>query len=95
MRKPTVFILNSFNSTEEHAAHQVALRLEPYATPFLWSDIGSKPGRIAESLAEAADQADFAVVLIADLASPNLMFEMGFPAGRIGSDRNFLVVVVS
>jgi TIR domain/Predicted nucleotide-binding protein containing TIR-like domain len=101
MRKPTVFISSSVEGVP--IAREFALQLEPSTTPTLWSEGAFYLGKtVTESLTEAADRADFAIfVLTPDdtvfrkarsrVPRRNLMFEMGFLAGRIGLSRTFIV----
>lgn len=103
MRKPVVFISSSVDGLP--IAREFAVQLEASTTPTLWSEGVFQLGKpIAESLAEEADRADFAlfVITIDDtvrsggarlrVPRPNMFFELGFLAGRIGLSRTFLVV---
>jgi hypothetical protein len=103
MSKPTIFISSSVEGFE--IARELALQLEPLTTPILWSEGAFHPGKtIIDSLTEVADRADFAIfVLTADdvvfsrkassrKSSLNVVFEIGFLAGRIGLPRTFIVV---
>src|SRR5688572_15044265 len=103
MRKPVVFISSSAEGLP--IAQEFALQLEPSVTPTLWSEGAFQLGKtVTESLTEVADRADFAVFVLtgdenaralrrgARIPSPNVMFEMGFLAGRIGLTRTFIVI---
>lgn len=88
-----------------YVAREFAKQLESVANTTVWSEGAFHPGKtVTESLTEAADRADFAVFILttddpvdsrqsfAWLARPNVIFEMGFLAGRIGLSRTFFVV---
>jgi hypothetical protein len=101
MTKPTVFISSS---TEGLAtARELARQLEAVAEVAVWSEGAFQPGKpVTESLTELADRSDFAVfVLTGDLQGgtsgrsyprANVIFELGFLAGRLGLSRTFVVV---
>jgi hypothetical protein len=102
MSKPTIFISSSIEGSE--IARELALQLEPLTTPILWSEGAFQPGKtVIDSLTELADRADFAIfVLTADdvvfsrkassrKSSLNVVFEIGFLAGRIGLPRTFII----
>ncbi len=101
MTKPTVFISSS---TEGLAtARELARQLEPVAEVALWSEGAFQPGKaVTESLTELADRSDFAVFVLtgdfqagtSDRSFPraNVIFELGFLAGRLGLSRTFVVV---
>src|SRR5262245_28305198 len=103
MRKPTVFICSSPEGLP--IAKEFALQLESSARPTLWSEGVFLPGKtVTESLTEVADRADFAIfVLTPDVTvgtrksrlrvpRSNVIFEMGFLAGRIGLPRTIIVL---
>jgi len=103
MSKPTVFISSSQEGLE--IAREFARQLEPSAAATVWSEGAFHPGKtVIESLTEAADRADFAIfVLTADdtlswrrarsrSSRYNVIFEIGFLAGRLGLSRTFLAV---
>lgn len=103
MRKPTVFICSSTEGLP--IAKEFAVQLEPSTRPTLWSEGVFHPGKtVTESLTEVADRADFAIfVLTPDVTvgtrkprsrvpRPNVIFEMGFLAGRIGLPRTIIVL---
>lgn len=100
MNKPTVFVSSSTDGL--FVAREIARQLESAASTTVWSEGAFHPGKtVTESLTEAADRADFAVfVLTTDdtvgsrqsfawPARPNVIFEIGFLAGRIGLSRTF------
>lgn len=104
MSNPSVFISSSAKGLP--VAHALSKHLRPFAECTLWASSAFSPGRtIIESLTEAAERSDFAVfVLTADDAThsrgqqfdtprDNLIFELGFLAGRIGISRTIVVVV--
>jgi len=103
MSKPTIFVLSSLEGLP--TAHELTRQLEASAAITVWSEGAFHPGTtVVESLMEAASRADFAVfVLTPDdvgftpksrSGSPrfNVLFELGFLAGRIGVQRTVLLV---
>jgi hypothetical protein len=102
MAKPAVFVSSSREGLG--IALELARQLESTAVVTLWSEAAFHPGKTpVESLTEVADRSDFAVfVLAADEASitresrpsprANVVFELGFLAGRLGLSRTFVVV---
>ena len=102
---PSVFIASSVEGLD--AARALSKLLEPYALVTLWTEGAFLPGKaILETLTEAADQSDFAVLILSpdDLVesrrgarSPanNLFFELGFLIGRLGRSRTFLVAEIN
>ena len=105
MTKPAVFISSSVEGLA--TARELGRQLQAVAEVTTWSEGAFQPGQaVTESLTEAADRSDFAVfVLTADdpvrdrhsrwSPRPNVIFEMGFLAGRLGLSRTFLVVADS
>jgi hypothetical protein len=100
--RPSVFLGSSVEGLG--VARALARHLERFATVTLWSEGAFHVGKTTiESLSEVADRSDFAVfvftaddVLFARGASPeavriNLIFELGFLAGRMGLSRTFIV----
>lgn len=102
MTKPAVFISSSREGLG--LARELGRQLETTAAVTRWSEAAFHPGKtVAESLTEVADRSDFAVFVVsADDASttpqsrwsprPNVIFELGFLAGRLGLSRTFVVV---
>lgn len=103
MRKPTIFICSTIGGLD--VARELAVQLESTATPTLWADGAFRPGQtVMESLSEVADRSDFAAfVLTADdsvyhdgegsrVPRQNIVFELGFLAGRIGLERTFMLI---
>lgn len=102
MNKPIVFISSSLDGLP--IARELAVQLESSATPTLWSEGAFHSGKtVAESLAEAADRADFAIFAVTSddalffrrarsQIRLNVIFEMGFLAGRLGLSRTFILV---
>jgi predicted nucleotide-binding protein len=96
-----VFISSSIEGL--HIAREIAHQLEAIADVNIWS-AAFRPGlTAAESLTEVADRSDFAIFVMAGgdhwprgqsewSPRPNVIFEMGFLAGRLGLDRIFIVV---
>jgi hypothetical protein len=86
-------------------SRELVRQLERSAITTFWTEGAFHPGKTtAESLAEAADRADFAVFVLTDddielsrkpllrVPALNVAFEAGFLAGRLGTSRIFLVV---
>jgi hypothetical protein len=103
MPKPSVFISSSMEGLD--IARALAKQLESEATMTIWSEGAFHPGKtVLESLSEAADRSDFAVFVFTpdDVAATrgepvtrprqNVIFELGFLAGRLGMSRTFVVV---
>jgi TIR domain/Predicted nucleotide-binding protein containing TIR-like domain len=102
MTKPSVFISSSHEDLD--VAREFARQLEATAVVTLWSESAFYPGKtVVESLTEVADRSDFAVFVLAanDVSMtpqrhwaphPNVIFELGFLAGRLGLSRTFVVV---
>lgn len=102
MQKPTIF----FSSSSEGLpiAHELARQLESSSAPTVWPESAFYPGKtVLGSLTEAVDRSDFAVVVFTEDDAPsrkakgeskpsNLVFELGFLAGRLGLERTFIVV---
>lgn len=106
MSIPSLFISSSHEGT--HVAKALAAQLAAVADCNIWAAGPFDPGRtIIESLSEAAERADFAVLVLTpddvthsrgqEFQSPrdNLIFELGFLAGQIGINRTIAVVVGS
>ncbi len=102
MQKPTIFISSS--SEGLHKAHELARQLGAFANVTLWSEGAFALGKtVVESLTEMAERSDFAVFLLTGddavrsrssgrlAPRDNLIFELGFLAGRLGMTRTFLV----
>ena len=103
MTKPALFISSSVEALP--IARELGRQLEATADVVLWSQSAFQPGKtIAESLAEVADRSDFAVfILTADDTTSlselsrsrfrqNVIFELGYFAGRLGLSRTFILV---
>jgi Predicted nucleotide-binding protein containing TIR-like domain/TIR domain len=97
MTEPAVFISSSAEGLA--IARELGRQLEKTAAVMLWPEGAFNPGKtIAESLSEVADRSDFAIVILTadDMrrGSPrsNVIFELGFLAGRLGLSRTFVVV---
>ena len=102
MTKPTVFISSSSKGLA--TAWELKRQIAPFAEAILWSEGAFYPGKTAtESLSEMADRSDFAVFVLGgdDRSGPgslvhsprqNVVFELGFLAGRLGLSRTFVVV---
>jgi len=103
MNNPSVFVSSSVNGLD--VAHQLSAHLEQFADCTVWASGVSRAGQTAiESLTEIAERSDFAVFLFMpdDVTDPrdgeihrprgNLIFELGFLAGRIGVSRTIIVV---
>lgn len=102
MTKPAVFVSCSANGLD--TARELRRQLQGVSEVTIWSEGAFQPGKtVAESLTEAADRSDFAVFVITpddpDSGGPsrwsprqNVVFEMGFLAGRLGLARTFLIV---
>jgi predicted nucleotide-binding protein len=105
MTKPAVFISSSLEGLA--TARELGRQLQDVADVTTWSEGAFQLRQsAAESLAEAADHSDFAVFVLAADDSvggrhsqwsprPNVIFEMGFLAGRLGLSRTFVVVADS
>jgi hypothetical protein len=101
MSKPSVFISSSAAGLK--TARELARQIESFATPTVWADSAAAlQSPLLKSLDEALTRTDFAVfVWTADgsrrgagpksAARQNVMFELGFLAGRIGTGRTFVV----
>ena len=101
MTKPAVFISSSREGLE--IAQELGRQLESTATITLWSEAAYHRGKsVAESLTEVADRSDFAIfVLTPNYTSTtpepkwsprfNVIFELGFLAGRLGLSRTFVI----
>jgi hypothetical protein len=100
--KPSVFISSSREDFD--VARELGRQLETAAAVTLWSESAFYLGKtVAESLTEVADRSDFAVFVLTgdDVSTPgqsrwtpraNVVFELGFFAGRLGLSRTFVVV---
>ncbi len=99
---PSVFIGSSTEGLD--VAREVELQLQSDALTTIWKDSIFGPGRATlESLMNALDQFDFAVVVLSpddmietrgkSYASPrdNALFELGLFMGRLGRSRTFIV----
>ena len=97
--KKTVFV----GSTSEGvpAARALANQLRQFADVTLWSEGAFRPGKTTlESLAEVADRSDIAIFMLtgddstvgptSTRARQNIVFEVGYFAGRIGSYRTII-----
>ena len=101
MAKPAVFISSSVEGLG--VARELGRQLEKTATVTLWAESAFHPGQtVFESLAEVVDRSDFAVFVLTAAPSstsgesrwtprPNVLFELGFFAGRLGLARTFVV----
>ena len=101
MIKPSIFIASSIEGVE--VAKALGKQLEQDAFVTVWTEGAFLPGKaILETLTEAADQSDFAVLILSpdDISESrsasmslrnNLFFELGFLIGRLGRSRTFLV----
>lgn len=102
MQKPSVFISSS--AAGLNAARELARQIESFATVMVWPEGAFEPGKTTfESLTEVADRSDFAVFLLTAndvvhsrgfsrrIPSDNVVFELGFLAGRLGINRTFIV----
>jgi hypothetical protein len=100
MAKPSIFIGSSRAGVP--LGRELANQLQPISTTIAWSDGAFQPGLTPiESLTEAASRADFAVfILTAEDAvgskvgrsNSNVIFELGFFAGRLGMSRTIVVI---
>src|SRR5947209_3135817 len=103
MSKPTIFLSSSVEGFA--TARELSRQLEPSVATTVWSEGAFHPGKtVIESLTEVADRSDFAVFVLspddvgfscksrAGFPRINLVFELGFLAGRIGLERTVLVV---
>lgn len=94
LNRPVVFISSSTGGLE--IAREIGRQLQTSLTVTVWAEGAFYPGKtVPESLAEVADEADFAVFILTadDVAAPrNIVFELGFLAGTIGLSRTFLIV---
>ena len=102
MRRPTLFIGSS--SEGHRIAQAVQVNLDPVCEVKLWPQgpFGLTHGTL-ESLVTAADQFDFAVLVltsddlnisrgVAKLAArDNVLFELGLFIGSLGRDRTFII----
>lgn len=106
MNIPSVFISSSSEGLP--VAKALAEHLDPFAECNLWAASAFDPGRtIIESLTEVAERSDFSVFVLTpddvthsrgqQFHTPrdNLIFELGFLAGRIGISRTIVVVAGS
>ena len=102
MQMPSVFISSSVAGLE--AARELGRQIESFAAVTIWPEGVFEPGKtIFESLTEVADRSDFAIFLLTAhdivhsrgfsrrIPRDNLLFELGFLAGRLGIDRTFIV----
>jgi hypothetical protein len=101
MAKPSIFIGSSAAGVP--LSRELAKQLKPISTTIAWSDGGFLPGLTpTQSLTEAAGQADFAIfILTAERpvgskvgrveVRDNLIFELGFWAGRLGMSRTIVL----
>lgn len=102
MTQPSIFISSSKEGLP--LCHEIASQLQSIATPIVWSDGVFMPGMTPiQSLTEAVDRADFAIVFLTTDRSTrhragltdkrdNVIFELGFLVGRLGMSRTLLVV---
>lgn len=100
MHKPSIFIASSVSGTQ--FAKVLCDQLKQDAKVSLWTDLTFHLNKTPlESLKEIADEADLAVIIISpddqtitrnSVLSPNIIFELGFLVGRLGSDRTLVVV---
>src|SRR5215813_11054029 len=99
---PAVFIGSSTEGLD--VAREIELQLQADALTTIWKDGVFRPGSATlESLMNALDQFDFAVVILSpddtvdvrgqSYVSPrdNVLFELGLFMGRLGRSRTFIV----
>jgi hypothetical protein len=101
MTKPAVFISSSLEGLA--AARELARQLENTAAVTFWSEGAYQAGKtVTESLTELADRSDFAIFLLRaqDAGTDqrlstrsNMIFELGFLAGRLGLSRTFIILI--
>lgn len=96
MTRPTIFL--SYADKDGDAAKMLHRLLAPDADVVRWSVGGPASGWTAlETLTRRAEDADFAVFFLPSedtldaAARSNVLFELGFLAGRLGAQRVFLV----
>jgi predicted nucleotide-binding protein len=102
MTIPNIFIASSAESLP--LARELAAQLANVGNATLWVEAFVPGKTVVQSLAEAADEADFAVFLLTaeDVGRSrgprgqapqfNIAFELGFLSGRLGFSRTFLVL---
>ncbi len=101
-QKPTIFISSSSEGLP--TAHELARQLRAFANVILWSgSVFAAGNTVVESLSEIADRSDFAIFLLTGddavrsrgvihvAPRDNLIFELGFLAGRLGMTRTLMV----
>jgi len=102
MPNPSIFISSSVAGIE--TARELAKQIESFANVTIWSEAAFEPGKTTfESLTEIADRSDFAIFLLTAhdvvhsrdfsrrIPRDNMLFELGFLAGRLGIDRTLIV----
>ena len=102
MTKPKIFISSSTEGIP--IARALAQHVSQFAESTLWTDELFRPAQTTfESLAEVADRSDFAVFVLTpddvtqsrgqtfNTPRDNLIFELGFLAGRIGTSRTLVL----